>query len=380
MAENLLTASAQTKADPPKAKKKNRKWRVPVRLKFTREGKYFFWMTIGVGLAAINTGNNLLYLLLGMMLSLIVISGILCNISLSKLAVERTIPSEIFAGTPCLVSLSVRNKKRFFPSFSIEIEDRIEYLPKGKKCYFLKISPGSSQQTAYRLTLPRRGRYELDEVRVSTRFPFALFTKTRILSVPGEMIAYPRITPIALPAGDALKQTGWDASMQRGQGIDFFALRDMQPGDELRWVHWPSTARLGTFQVREFTDDQRPQVDMMVWQEMPEGIDHAEERLDPAVDMAASLLLAFVQREQPVRLATATHQFPPVDHPSRLADILLHLALLSPQEALAKPSWLDDFPLVVLSEDSSPPAGVDPARFVVAYFSEEGAVLEPTPS
>lgn len=380
MADNVLTQPQSSQADRSSAKPKKRKWRVPVRLKFTREGKYFFWMSIGVGLAAINTGNNLLYLLLGMMLSLIVISGILCNISLSKLAVERTVPGEIFAGTPCLVSLSVTNQKRFFPSFSIEIEDRIEHLPKGKKCYFLKISPGSAQQTAYRLTLPRRGRYELDEVRISTRFPFALFTKTRILSVGGEMLAYPRISPVGLPAGDALKQTGWDASMQRGQGIDFFALREMQPGDELRWVHWPSTARTGTFQVREFTDDQRPQVDMMVWQEMPEGIDHAEERLDPAVDMAASLLLAFVQREQPVRLATATHQFPPVDHPSRLAEILQYLALLSPAEALAKPAWMDDFPLIVLSEDSPKPAGVDSSRLVVAYFSEEGAVLEPTSS
>ncbi len=49
-------------------------WRPPRRLQFTREGKYFVGITIGVGFAAINTGNNLLYLLLGMMLSLIIVA------------------------------------------------------------------------------------------------------------------------------------------------------------------------------------------------------------------------------------------------------------------------------------------------------------------
>ena len=56
------------------------KW--PRRLKLTREGKYFIFITFGVGVAAINTGNNLLYLLLGMLLSLIIVSGVLSELSL----------------------------------------------------------------------------------------------------------------------------------------------------------------------------------------------------------------------------------------------------------------------------------------------------------
>lgn len=350
-----------------------RKWRIPVQLKFTREGKYFFWMSIGVGLAAINTGNNLLYLLLGMMLSLIVISGILCNISLSKLRVERTFPREAFAGAPCLISLSIRNDKRFFPSFSIEVEDRILGLPKGKKCYFLNISPGSKQQTAYRLTLPRRGRYEMDELRISTKFPFALFVKTKIVTVPGEFVVFPKILPVMLPSGEMLKQAGWDASMRRGHGVDFFSLRDMQPGDELRWVHWPSTARLGKFQVREFNEDQRPQIDLMLWQQLPQDLSQADEQLDPAVDLTASLLMAFVQREQPVRLATATQQFVRVDHPSRLSDIFHTLALLSPTVSGTLPPWIDEYPIVIVAESGVLPAGVSPSRLVVAHLADESS-------
>ena len=109
----------------------------------------------------------------------------------------------------------------------------------------------------------------------------------------------------------------------------------------------------------------------MVWQHMPAGIDHAEERLDPAVNMAASLLLAFVQREQPVRLATGTHQFPPVDHPSRVAEILYHLALLQSMDELAPPAWLEDYGLVVVAEDSVSPPGIETSSLIVAHWSKE---------
>src|SRR5262245_33888588 len=72
-----------------------RAWRPPRKLQFTREGKYFVGITIGVGFAAINTGNNLLYLLLGMMLSLIIASGIMSELSLRALTVTRQPPGRI---------------------------------------------------------------------------------------------------------------------------------------------------------------------------------------------------------------------------------------------------------------------------------------------
>src|SRR6476659_1320864 len=97
-----------------------RRWMRPPRsLKTTREGKYFIGITIGVGFAAINTGNNLLYLLLGMMLSLIVASGILSEMSLRAIDVTRQPPQRIHARTPFLMGIGLGNRKKRFPSFSI---------------------------------------------------------------------------------------------------------------------------------------------------------------------------------------------------------------------------------------------------------------------
>src|SRR3954467_3879925 len=107
-----------------------RRWlRPPRRLQFTREGKYFVGITIGVGFAAINTGNNLLYLLLGMMLSLIIASGVLSELSLRDLEVTRQPPANLHARRPFLMGIGLKNHKRRLPSFSIEVEDLVGERP-----------------------------------------------------------------------------------------------------------------------------------------------------------------------------------------------------------------------------------------------------------
>src|SRR6202453_5417633 len=93
-----------------------RSLRPPRRLKFTREGKFFVGITLGVGFAAINTANNLLYLLLGMLLALIVVSGIMSELSLRDLTVVRRLPLRAQVGRAHLVEIEVFNHKSRVPS------------------------------------------------------------------------------------------------------------------------------------------------------------------------------------------------------------------------------------------------------------------------
>src|ERR1700744_4477959 len=129
-----------------------RRLRPPRRLKFTREGKFFVGITLGVGFAAINTANNLLYLLLGMLLALIVVSGIMSELSLRDLTVVRRLPLRAQVGRPHLVEIEVYNHKAHVPSYAIEVEDLRAGQPADKRCFFLKISPQSAQVAAYRRT------------------------------------------------------------------------------------------------------------------------------------------------------------------------------------------------------------------------------------
>src|SRR3989338_5242040 len=76
-----------------------RRWlKPPRRLRFTRFGTYVVLITLGIGLGAMNTGNNLIYLVFGMMLGFITASGVISEMSLRGLQVDWIIPTELFAG------------------------------------------------------------------------------------------------------------------------------------------------------------------------------------------------------------------------------------------------------------------------------------------
>jgi hypothetical protein len=95
-------------------------------IRFTSDGTKFLLFTFGIGLAAINTGNNLFYLLLAMMLSLIMISGLLSEYCLRRLEFHRHVPDLIMANEPTTLTLSVANRNRYLPSLSLRLLDVAE--------------------------------------------------------------------------------------------------------------------------------------------------------------------------------------------------------------------------------------------------------------
>ena len=85
-----------------------RVFRRPTTRKFrlSREGRVFLFVTIGVGFAAVNTANNLLYLLLGLLLSLLLVSGVLSDLALWKLKMRRRVPARLFAGAKTIIEVA----------------------------------------------------------------------------------------------------------------------------------------------------------------------------------------------------------------------------------------------------------------------------------
>jgi uncharacterized protein (DUF58 family) len=234
--------------------------KTPRKLKFTREGKFFVGITLGVGFAAINTGNNLLYLLLGMLLALIIVSGLMSELSLRDLTVVRRLPLRAQVGRPHLVEIEVFNHKGRVPSYAIEVEDLRAGQPADKRCFFLKISPKSAQVAAYRRTPARRGRDKHVGFRIATRFPFGLFEKSREVPAEGELIIYPAVDPLQLPAMGAGRNTGGEASFGRGHGDDYLGLKLLRDGEDPRDVHWRKSASVGQLVMRERAREARPDI------------------------------------------------------------------------------------------------------------------------
>ena len=278
------------------------------RLKFTSEGKYAVGIAIGVGIAAINTGNNLLYLFLGMILSLIVISGVLSELTLKGLKVERLLPQRLFAGQAFLTTIRIRNTKIRLPSFSVQIEDLSDGLKRTKKCFFLKVRAGRSQETGYRAEFSRRGQYVFKEIHLVTRFPFSFFIKRRIISSQASVIVFPRIhsvpeiTEAHDDAGDVHPVS------KKGLGREFFGLRDYRPGDDARDIHWARSAGRENAIVREFAVEGAPSVSigLNTYLRPTTPIDEQAhcEAVDRCVDYAASLVVHYLDQGHDVEFCT----------------------------------------------------------------------------
>ena len=100
-----------------------RRMKSPRSLRPTRAGWCFFAITLGVGFAALNTGNNLLYLVVSLMLAFLVLSGVLSEAALRGIRIRRRLSPEVFAGRENSVTLLVRNEQKRTPAFAISIED-----------------------------------------------------------------------------------------------------------------------------------------------------------------------------------------------------------------------------------------------------------------
>ena len=317
-----------------------RRMRPPRRLTFTREGRWFVFLTVVIGLLAINTGNNLLYLLLAWLLSFIIASGVLSEVTMRGLHVSRRPPPQIYAGQPFLMEISVENQKAGMASYSIEIEDLMRGKPIDKRCYFLKIPQGRTQRTSYRHTFSRRGVYRFDGFRIATRFPFTLFRKSRDVDDSAEVVVFPKVTRVR-PPPPRPRGHGTGASQRLGRRGDFFGLREWRQGDDRRDIHWASTARSGRVVVREHQDELERQVVIALDNALPpvvvralaadeplradEAIADAFER---AVTMAASLAAAYLEAGWAVELIARGGHVPMSAGKPQLTRILRELALL----------------------------------------------------
>jgi uncharacterized protein (DUF58 family) len=306
------------------------KWLKPPRkLKFTREGKYYLGITLGVGFAAINTGNNLLYMLLGMLLSLIVVSGVMSDLSLRQLTVTRRLPARAQVGRAHLVEIEVYNHKKRVPSYAIEVEDLRAGQPADKRCFFLKISPSSAQVAAYRRTPAKRGRDRHTGFRIATRFPFGLFEKSREVETEGDLIIYPAVDPIRLPTEDPGRRTGGVGASGRGGGDETFGLRIMREGDDPRDIYWRKSTMRDQLILRERARETRPDVELVIDAIRPAiEPDGFSQQFERRIREVASRAVAHIKRGDGVIVASNLGERVRADRTLGSDPVLRFLALL----------------------------------------------------
>jgi uncharacterized protein (DUF58 family) len=300
-------------------------------LRPTRAGWLFFAITLGVGFAAMNTGNNLLYMVLSLLLAFLVLSGVLSESALRGLSVRRRLPRELFAGAPAPVGIEIHNAQRRVPSFAIVVEDLLAGGSPAGRVFALRVGPGGTVTRSYALTPAARGELAFRGFRVATRFPFGLFSKAMRLDVPGAALVYPAIAPAPLARETQGRETGESAVGTRGESASAASLRAFAPGDSHRRVHWRASWRRGQLLVREREGQQRSQhvVTLRTRGATP------GEAFERAVRRAASDAVAHLAAGWRVGLRTDATRVPPAEGPAHRRRLLGLLARVAPEMAAA---------------------------------------------
>ncbi len=319
-------------------------------LRLTRRGLGFSLVVLLIGFCALNTGNNLLILILSALLAALIVSGLVSNLVLHKLAVSLRVPHEIHAGDEVVVRLTLENRKRFFPSFALNLscggqepssegvgtglclsERRFPYVPARRR---------SSLRSRHRFR--RRGLRVLDGFEVRTGFPFGVLIRGRRLPVQGRITVYPRLLDVR-PLLRRLAENGPGPRerKRRGQGGGLYKIRDFQGGDSTRFIHWKSTAKLGQLMVKDFLAEDELPAQLLFSRFLPAGDEKSRQQFERAVSCLASLGRYFRQQGRPFRFRASDFE---VSVNGKLADYRRFMEYLAGVRPVDAPETFEQAP------------------------------------
>jgi uncharacterized protein (DUF58 family) len=335
----------------------------------TREGLVYLALTLLIGVSALNTGNNLLFIVVAAMLGAVLVSGIVSAIMISGLDIELHLPHHVFAGQSYAGAVLLHNC-RWLPAFSISVVPPIQkedrpvwrwqrtefvyprpqagrrafirwpdfsfvkvYPPKSlppvieDRVYFPYLPGGHRQSAELNLCFPRRGLYAQRGIGVATRFPFSFLTKTRTIALDREVLVFPSVE-----ATDELFEvlpmiTGELETNQRGRGSDLYRIRDYEPEDSARHVDWKATAKSGELKVREYTREDERRVCIIFDNPAPGVLDAPH--YERAINLTASIAWHFFQESTELTFAAPLHH-----DSSDIYSFLEYLATVSPRSSI----------------------------------------------
>jgi uncharacterized protein (DUF58 family) len=300
----------------------------------TREGWIYLGALTVVLFAAVNTNNNLLYMVLSALLSVTLLSGFLSGLNFRFLRVEARCPSRCFVGDTFPVSIQVQNQKSVFPAFSLSIEPP-KSGPLGFPAFYFPVikSQGSAGQIR-EASIMRRGRYRLYEVRIGSRYPFGFFYKAKEYRTDAECICYPQILPPEELDSSLLDIQGANERFERGMGNDLYMIRNYVPSDSARHVHWKASAKTALLKTREYAAEESRRI-VIAFDRFGRPSQAAE--FEGLVSRTASLAFHLINAEIEVSLVSDNWKSEHGSSDTLLESILEYLALVECSETAEDP-------------------------------------------
>lgn len=285
-------------------------------IRINRAGLFYIAVTILIGFSAVNTGNNLVYIVTSALLSYMLVSGIFGLRNIRSVDVSLRLPDKAYAGRDFPVKVNVKNLKRSAPVFLIRVSIM------DAEVLFPFIKANDQEEQSVMLRFERRGRGVISGVLVSSPFPFNFFRRYRQIKAQWDIIVYPRPIHCRIlnPRDDKSRSRGEESSTSSGHDGDIVSIRSYVAGDPMKYINWKATAKTGALKTKELssTSFQYMIIDWSTWDKSD---------LEFALSCMTYLVLKVVRSKSPVVLALDGERLQPGIAPSHKTRALKKLAL-----------------------------------------------------
>lgn len=336
-------------------------------MKATREGKRFLVASFLIAIAAVNTGNNLIYLILSLMFALTLLSILILRINLSSLGMSVSSGSPVFAGDDTFLTVLISNGKKLIPSYSLVVSAPGAL----SQAYFPFLPTNGAVKGEIKIRFEKRGVWGYEDFRARSGFPFILFIAESAIKVSGEVLVYPALVSVEGIVRDAAGSEGEGLNAIVGSGDEMYSLREFRYGDDMRKIHWKASARASSLLVKEYVEEEFRKTTIILDNLKP--VEY--ERFEKVVSVAASLSRYFLESGHLVRVLSCKKVIPFGGGEEQFFKILDILAVIREEDSWDSPAAAErEFPadrkgmyISVLKSPGSPMSNLAATSDLVVY-------------
>jgi len=322
------------------------------RFRFPGEGLAYVGIMAVVFIGSMIGRSNPLLLVFSLMAGPLVVNGWMTKTLVHRVAPRRRVPERVMAGEPTSIDVGIQNDKAWLSAWLLTVVDRVSNDRETLQpmVVFPRVPPGGTSSGQYRLRLAQRGVYSFGPLQVNTRFPLGLVERGVNFELPDRVLVYPRLGRLAAGWKDQLRQATELVSRQpRGGSFhdEFHKLREYRRGDDMRAIHWKTSARQNELMVREFRQNRDQDVVILLDAWQPAAPSEADRiAAERAISLAASVAVDQCRQGResiPFVAAGGAEQFTwgGTTGSHRIETLLDGLALLQPAPDVDLPRLLE---------------------------------------